>query len=151
MFFVHEISIEAAFIRLFVWVRGKGYSCMYMQGCSAFVSRVLFPFHLFAFVFVSRGKQCVRYRAGYIPSTTAYGLVECLVDLQETAARLLVVGGRLCFWLPDFTEAEEADEDASTQHSPAGADTQPQAREHPRASHAWLEAFSQHSIVPSRC
>jgi hypothetical protein len=32
--------------------------------------------------------------------------VECLLDLQETAARLLVLGGRLSFWMPDFTDLE---------------------------------------------
>lgn len=70
-------------------------------------------------------------RPGYIPSTTAYGLVECLVDLQETAARLLVVGGRLCFWLPDFTEDDERSHDditheSSEQGSDAGTDLQAQ-------------------------
>lgn len=60
-------------------------------------------------------------REGYIPSTTAYGLVECLADLLESAARLLVMGGRLCFWLPDFTEdAQASDGDLAHEGSEAG-------------------------------
>lgn len=39
------------------------------------------------------------------------------MDLQETSARLLVVGGRLCFWLPDFVEAQEDAPQGSAQHS----------------------------------
>lgn len=54
------------------------------------------------------------------------------MDLQETSARLLVVGGRLCFWLPDFTEDEGAaigeitHEGSSEQASEAGTDSQAQ-------------------------
>lgn len=46
--------------------------------------------------------------------------MECLLDLQETAARLLVVGGRLCFWMPDFAEQEgeePSDKDATDGNS----------------------------------
>jgi hypothetical protein len=59
--------------------------------------------------------------------------VECLVDLQETSARLLVVGGRLCFWLPDFNEDAQAADgqqentaENSERGSDSGADERPQ-------------------------
>ncbi|XP_057417969.1 uncharacterized protein LOC130712146 [Lotus japonicus] len=48
-------------------------------------------------------------RADHIPSTAAYSLVECVHDLFDLAARMLVMGGRLVFFYPvlrddDFSE-----------------------------------------------
>ena len=43
--------------------------------------------------------QC---RHDYIPATFPYSFGDCLRDLLDTAARLLVPGGRLVFWMPDF-------------------------------------------------
>lgn len=54
------------------------------------------------------------FRAGYIPATKPYALSECLADLLETAARLLVLGGRMCYWMPDFIDYESAH--GSAQH-----------------------------------
>jgi hypothetical protein len=45
------------------------------------------------------GHSC---RGDYIPATSAYSLGECLRDLLDSAARLLTLGGRLVFWMPDF-------------------------------------------------
>lgn len=39
-------------------------------------------------------------RATHIPSTAPYPLAECLRDLVGAAARLLVEGGRVVFWVP---------------------------------------------------
>lgn len=39
-------------------------------------------------------------RAGHIPSTAPYTLPECVHDLLDLAARLLVKGGRLVFFFP---------------------------------------------------
>ncbi|KAI3434388.1 hypothetical protein D9Q98_002466 [Chlorella vulgaris] len=46
----------------------------------------------------------------YVPSTAPYTVAECMHDLLDCAARLLVVGGRLAYWLPaapDFYSEEE--------------------------------------------
>lgn len=44
-------------------------------------------------------------RERFIPATDAYGLGACLRDMLDTAARLLPLGGRLVFWMPDFNGA----------------------------------------------
>ncbi|KAI7836781.1 hypothetical protein COHA_009361 [Chlorella ohadii] len=52
----------------------------------------------------------IRSREDYIPSTDPYSAAECMHDLLETAARLLVVGGRLVYFLaaaPGFYSEEE--------------------------------------------
>lgn len=55
----------------------------------------------------------------YIPATSPYGLGECLRDLLDTAARLLVPGGRLVYWMPDFNEdSARADGDGCAAGSP---------------------------------
>ncbi|MBA0788352.1 hypothetical protein Gotri_000133 [Gossypium trilobum] len=43
-------------------------------------------------------------RADHIPSTAAYTLVECVHDLLDLAARMLVMGGRLVFFYPVLRE-----------------------------------------------
>ncbi|KAL6139270.1 hypothetical protein ACLB2K_064547 [Fragaria x ananassa] len=48
-------------------------------------------------------------RTGHIPSTGAYTLVECVHDLLDLAARMLVMGGRLVFFYPVLREDENAE------------------------------------------
>lgn len=48
-------------------------------------------------------------RTGHIPSTAAYSLVECVHDLLDLAARMLVMGGRLVFFYPVLREDDNAD------------------------------------------
>ncbi|XP_010694965.2 uncharacterized protein LOC104907696 [Beta vulgaris subsp. vulgaris] len=43
-------------------------------------------------------------RAGHIPSTAAYSLVECVHDLLDLAARMLVMSGRLVYFYPVLRE-----------------------------------------------
>ncbi|CAI5460715.1 unnamed protein product [Closterium sp. Yama58-4] len=43
-------------------------------------------------------------KAAHIPSTAPYSLEECLHDLLDTAARLLVIGGRLVYFYPAARE-----------------------------------------------
>eukprot|EP00958_Prasinococcus_capsulatus_P009531 scaffold927_cov375-Prasinococcus_capsulatus_cf.AAC.7 len=43
-------------------------------------------------------------QADHIPSTAPYPLGECLADLLDLAARLLVVGGRLVYFIPSALE-----------------------------------------------
>ncbi|CAG8530924.1 1121_t:CDS:10 [Ambispora gerdemannii] len=43
-------------------------------------------------------------RGNYYPPTKPYEMSEVLVDLLEFAARFLVVGGRLVYWLPTVVE-----------------------------------------------
>ncbi|KAL0908243.1 hypothetical protein M5K25_022728 [Dendrobium thyrsiflorum] len=43
-------------------------------------------------------------RFDHIPSTAAYSLAECVNDLLELAARMLVMGGRLVFFFPVLRE-----------------------------------------------
>ncbi|XP_020598511.1 tRNA (guanine(10)-N2)-methyltransferase homolog, partial [Phalaenopsis equestris] len=43
-------------------------------------------------------------RFDHIPSTAAYSLAECVHDLLELAARMLVMGGRLVFFFPVLRE-----------------------------------------------
>ncbi len=42
----------------------------------------------------------IRDRGSHVVSTAPYGMGECLRDLLDLAARLLVVGGRLVFFFP---------------------------------------------------
>lgn len=42
----------------------------------------------------------IKDRETHIPSTAPYTLAECLQDLVKLAARLLIVGGSLVFWIP---------------------------------------------------
>lgn len=51
-------------------------------------------------------------RTDHIPSTAPYTLVECVHDLLDMAARLLVMGGRLVYFFP------AAREDCSEAHFP---------------------------------
>eukprot|EP00892_Ulva_mutabilis_P012672 jgi/Ulvmu1/9778/UM056_0018.1 len=69
-------------------------------------------------------------QAGYVPATKPYALLECLVDLLETAAKLLIVGGRMCYWMPDFIEYEpEPDKAKGTMEGPTDdSSTDQQAR-----------------------
>ncbi|KAL9251414.1 tRNA (guanine(10)-N2)-methyltransferase-like protein [Drosera capensis] len=48
-------------------------------------------------------------RAGHIPSTAPYSLVECVHDLLDVAAKMLVMGGRLVFFYPLLREGEVAE------------------------------------------
>jgi tRNA (guanine10-N2)-methyltransferase len=48
-------------------------------------------------------------RTGHIPSTAAYSLVECVHDLLDLAARMLVMGGRLVFFYPVLREDDNAE------------------------------------------
>ncbi|CAI5962718.1 unnamed protein product [Closterium sp. NIES-64] len=43
-------------------------------------------------------------KAAHIPSTAPYSLEECLHDLLDTSARLLVIGGRLVYFYPAARE-----------------------------------------------
>lgn len=45
-------------------------------------------------------------RTDHIPSTAAYSLVECVHDLLDLAARMLVMGGRLVFFYPVLREED---------------------------------------------
>lgn len=54
-------------------------------------------------------------RTGHIPSTAAYSLVECVHDLLDLAARMLVMGGRLVFFYPVLRE-DDSVEDRFPEH-----------------------------------
>lgn len=43
-------------------------------------------------------------RTDHIPSTASYSLVECVHDLLDLAARMLVMGGRLVYFFPVLRE-----------------------------------------------
>lgn len=47
-------------------------------------------------------------RTDHIPSTAPYSLVECVHDLLDLAARMLVMGGRLVFFYPVLREEDHA-------------------------------------------
>ena len=57
------------------------------------------------------------HRSDHIPSTVPYPFSECLDDLMDQSARLLEVGGRLCFFAPAAASAED--------QATAGADEVP--------------------------
>lgn len=46
-------------------------------------------------------------RDTHIPSTAPYPLAECLMDLLEWSAKVLVIGGRLGYWLPCLPASSE--------------------------------------------
>lgn len=48
-------------------------------------------------------------RVGHIPSTAAYSLVECVHDLLDLAAKMLVMGGRLVYFYPVLRENDSID------------------------------------------
>ncbi|KAG5581010.1 hypothetical protein H5410_051637 [Solanum commersonii] len=48
-------------------------------------------------------------RTGHIPSTAPYSLVECVHDLLDLAAKMLVMGGRLVYFYPVLREDEPID------------------------------------------
>ncbi|GAB4855310.1 hypothetical protein Ancab_023929 [Ancistrocladus abbreviatus] len=48
-------------------------------------------------------------RADHIPSTAPYSLVECVHDLLDLAAKMLVMGGRLVFFYPVLREDESVE------------------------------------------
>ncbi|KAF8019998.1 hypothetical protein BT93_G0631 [Corymbia citriodora subsp. variegata] len=48
-------------------------------------------------------------RTDHIPSTAAYSLVECVHDLLDVAAKMLVLNGRLVFFYPVLREDESAE------------------------------------------
>ncbi|KAF3454426.1 hypothetical protein FNV43_RR04873 [Rhamnella rubrinervis] len=48
-------------------------------------------------------------RTDHIPSTAPYCLVECVHDLLDLAARMLVMGGRLVFFYPVLREDDSAE------------------------------------------
>lgn len=48
-------------------------------------------------------------RTDHIPSTAPYSLVECVHDLLDLAARMLVMGGRLVFFYPVLREDDCAE------------------------------------------
>jgi tRNA (guanine10-N2)-methyltransferase len=52
-------------------------------------------------------------RTDHIPSTAPYSLVECVHDLLDLAAKMLVMGGRLVFFYPILRE-----EDSPHNHFP---------------------------------
>ncbi|XP_076960412.1 uncharacterized protein LOC143636794 [Bidens hawaiensis] len=48
-------------------------------------------------------------RTGHIPSTAAYSLAECVHDLLDLAAKMLVMGGRLVYFYPVVRDSETLD------------------------------------------
>ncbi|KAH6787635.1 tRNA modification 11 protein [Perilla frutescens var. hirtella] len=48
-------------------------------------------------------------RTDHIPSTAPYSLVECVHDLLDLAARMLVMGGRLVYFYPVLREEDSPD------------------------------------------
>ncbi|KAM3692421.1 hypothetical protein ACB094_08G085400 [Castanea mollissima] len=48
-------------------------------------------------------------RTDHIPSTGAYSLVECVHDLLDLAARMLIMGGRLVFFYPVLREDDHVE------------------------------------------
>lgn len=48
-------------------------------------------------------------RTGHIPSTAPYSLVECVHDLLNLAAKMLVMGGRLVYFYPVLRDNESTD------------------------------------------
>lgn len=48
-------------------------------------------------------------RTNHIPSTAPYSLVECVHDLLDLAARMLVMGGRLVYFYPVLREEDSPD------------------------------------------
>ncbi|KAL1534303.1 tRNA (guanine(10)-N(2))-methyltransferase [Salvia divinorum] len=48
-------------------------------------------------------------RTGHIPSTAPYSLVECVHDLLDLAARMLVMGGRLVYFYPVLRDEDSPD------------------------------------------
>lgn len=48
-------------------------------------------------------------RTDHIPSTAAYSLAECVHDLLDLAAKMLVVGGRLVYFYPVLRENDTVD------------------------------------------
>lgn len=55
-------------------------------------------------------------RAGHIPSTAPYSLVECVHDLLDLAARMLVMGGRLVYFYPILREEDCSEEPQFPEH-----------------------------------
>jgi tRNA (guanine10-N2)-methyltransferase len=51
----------------------------------------------------------IRKRAYHVPQCLPYSVVELLSDLLNFAARMLVVGGRLVYWLPTTFDYKESD------------------------------------------
>lgn len=49
-------------------------------------------------------------RVDHIPSTAAYSLVECVHDLLDLAARMLVLSGRLVFFYPVLREDDSVED-----------------------------------------
>jgi len=49
-------------------------------------------------------------RTDHIPSTAPYSLVECVHDLLDLAAKMLVMGGRLVFFYPVLREDDFAED-----------------------------------------
>lgn len=50
-------------------------------------------------------------RTNHIPSTGAYSLAECVHDLLDLAARMLVMGGRLVYFYPVLRDDDSGDTD----------------------------------------
>ncbi|XP_060175856.1 uncharacterized protein LOC132606399 [Lycium barbarum] len=48
-------------------------------------------------------------RTGHIPSTAPYSLVECVHDLLDLAAKMLVMGGRLVYFYPVLRDDDSID------------------------------------------
>ncbi|KAL3843728.1 hypothetical protein ACJIZ3_001131 [Penstemon smallii] len=48
-------------------------------------------------------------RTGHIPSTAPYSLVECVHDLLDRAAKMLVIGGRLVYFYPILRDDNSID------------------------------------------
>jgi tRNA (guanine10-N2)-methyltransferase len=55
----------------------------------------------------SRPDVLIRDRSTHIPATAPYPLGDCLADLLDWAARVLVPGGRLAYWAPALPLDEE--------------------------------------------
>ncbi|XP_062084691.1 uncharacterized protein LOC133790876 [Humulus lupulus] len=55
-------------------------------------------------------------RIGHIPSTAPYSLAECVHDLLDLAARMIVMGGRLVYFYPVLREDEFVEEDHFPEH-----------------------------------
>ncbi|KAG6682501.1 hypothetical protein I3842_13G145200 [Carya illinoinensis] len=55
-------------------------------------------------------------RTDHIPSTAAYSLVECVHDLLDLAARMIVMGGRLVFFYPVLREDDHVEDHHYPEH-----------------------------------
>lgn len=67
----------------------------------------------------------IRNRSTHIPGTSPYPLGDCLADLLDWAARLLVPGGRLGYWAPALSYDNDGAVAPVTVHSASSSDELP--------------------------